>query len=69
MHLAETLLTRDGLNVSEVAGRIGYESEAAFSKAFKRYFGQSPLAHRRQIQLAPATKTLRAEASRAAAAK
>jgi AraC-like DNA-binding protein len=60
MHLAETLLTREGLNVSQVAGRIGYESEAAFSKAFKRYFGQSPLAHRRQTQLAPATKALRA---------
>jgi AraC-like DNA-binding protein len=60
MHLAETLLTRDGLNVGEVAGRIGYESEAAFSKAFKRHFGQSPLAHRRQTQFAPATKALRA---------
>jgi AraC-like DNA-binding protein len=63
MHLAETLLTRDGLNVSEVAGRIGYESEAAFSKAFKRYFGQSPLAHRRQTQRAPATNALRATAA------
>lgn len=64
MHLASTLLTRDGLNVSEVAGRIGYESEAAFSKAFKRFFGQSPLAHRRQLQ-SPLASTLKA--SRAAA--
>jgi AraC-like DNA-binding protein len=69
MHLAETLLMRDGLNVSEVAGRIGYESEAAFSKAFKRYFGQSPLAHRRQTQGTPTTNPLRAEAVRRASAK
>lgn len=68
MHLAETLLTREGLNVSEVAGRIGYESEAAFSKAFKRYFGQSPLAHRRQQQSASA-KSLRPTARRIAIAQ
>jgi AraC-like DNA-binding protein len=60
MHLAETMLIREGLNVGEVARKIGYESEAAFSKAFKRYFGQSPLTHRRQTQLASATKALRA---------
>jgi AraC-like DNA-binding protein len=69
MHLAETLLMRDGLNVSEVAGRIGYESEAAFSKAFKRYFGQSPLAHRRQTQGTPTTNASRAAAVRSASAK
>ncbi len=48
MQLAAELLLRERLNVSEVAGRIGYESEAAFSKAFKRHYGQSPLAFRRQ---------------------
>ena len=45
----------------ETALRVGYESEAAFSKAFKRHFGQPPLAYRRgQVQtkhfdLAPAS--------------
>jgi AraC-like DNA-binding protein len=28
--------------VGETALRVGYESEAAFSKAFKQHFGQSP---------------------------
>jgi AraC-like DNA-binding protein len=59
MHLAATLLTREGLNVGQVAGRVGYDSEAAFSKAFKRRFGQSPLAHRQQEHLPP---TFRSEA-------
>lgn len=55
MQLAADLLLRERLNVSEVARRVGYEAEAAFSKAFKRQFGQSPLAFRRQqTQLAVA---------------
>ncbi len=66
MHVAATLLTREGLNVGQVAGRVGYESEAAFSKAFKRRFGQSPLAHRRQLQAAPFPKRFRSEAASAA---
>ena len=48
MQLAAEFLLRERLNISEIAGRIGYESEAAFSKAFKRHYGQSPLAFRRQ---------------------
>jgi AraC-like DNA-binding protein len=46
MQLAATLL-RDGLlRPSEVAARVGYESEAAFSRTFKRYTGQPPRAFR-----------------------
>jgi AraC-like DNA-binding protein len=41
------LLAEGNLSVRETALRVGYESEAAFSKAFKRHFGQSPLAYRR----------------------
>jgi AraC-like DNA-binding protein len=52
MQLAAEFLLRERLNVSEVAGRIGYDSEAAFSKAFKRHYGQSPLAFRRQQEQA-----------------
>ncbi len=48
MLLAAESLLRERLNVGEVAVRIGYESEAAFSKAFKRHYGLSPLAFRRQ---------------------
>lgn len=48
MQLAAEYVLRERLTVSEIAGRIGYESEAAFSKAFKRHHGHSPLAYRRQ---------------------
>ncbi len=48
---ASRLLAEGGLSVGEAALRVGYESEAAFSKAFKRRFGQSPIAYRRgQVQ-------------------
>jgi len=47
MHLASSLLTSERLNVGEVAERIGYQSDAAFSKAFKRHFGYSPLTMKR----------------------
>src|SRR4030095_4856473 len=45
---AARLLAEGHLSVGETALRVGYESEAAFSKAFKRQFGQSPLAYRRE---------------------
>src|SRR5262249_709978 len=44
---ASRLIVEGNLSVGETAQRVGYESEAAFSKAFKRHFGQSPLAYRR----------------------
>lgn len=41
-------LLRDGaLSLGEVAERVGYDSEAAFSKAFRRRFGSPPGAYRR----------------------
>ena len=42
MHLAQDLLTTSTLTVSEVAHRVGYQSEEAFSRAFKRERGASP---------------------------
>ena len=47
MHLAQTWLAADDLGLAEVAGRLGYQSEAAFSRAFKRFMGVSPGAVRR----------------------
>ncbi|WP_160003943.1 AraC family transcriptional regulator [Rhizobium sp. 18055] len=41
MHLAHQWL-REGQRVSAVARRLGYESEASFSRAFKRVIGASP---------------------------
>jgi AraC-like DNA-binding protein len=52
MHLATGLLRGKGLTLFEVAGRVGYESEAAFSKAFKRQLGMAPGAFRSGAQIA-----------------
>lgn len=48
MHLASQALRREPVTLAELAGRVGYSSEFAFSKAFKRYIGQSPDSFRRQ---------------------
>ena len=42
MQLAQTWLREDGATVAELAARLGYRSEAAFSRAFKRVIGVSP---------------------------
>ena len=43
MQMAAQLLRKEvKMNLSEVSGRVGYLSEHAFSKAFKRYHGVSP---------------------------
>ena len=42
MKLAEEFLRDGRLSVSAVAGKLGYESEASFSRAFKRVTGKSP---------------------------
>lgn len=47
MHLALNLLQEESAGLGELAGRLGYQSEAAFSRAFKRYIGTSPGAVRR----------------------
>jgi len=35
-------------NVAQIGFAVGYDSEAAFSRAFKRQFGTSPGTWRRQ---------------------
>ncbi|MGY1717123.1 AraC family transcriptional regulator [Geodermatophilus sp. SYSU D01106] len=41
MHLA-TVALAEGAQVGQLAGRLGYESEAAFSRAYKRIVGVPP---------------------------
>jgi AraC-like DNA-binding protein len=48
---AETLRTTSR-NVLQVAGDVGYESEAAFNRAFKRRFGEPPARYRREHRAA-----------------
>jgi AraC-like DNA-binding protein len=45
---AATLLRTQPATLIEVARDVGYDSEAAFSKAFKRRFGLAPGAYRRR---------------------
>lgn len=42
MAIARRLQHETDLKLVDVAGRIGYESEFAFSKAFKHIYGISP---------------------------
>ncbi|HET9376250.1 MAG TPA: AraC family transcriptional regulator [Chthoniobacterales bacterium] len=47
MHLAVTRLKEDDASLSDLASQLGYDSEAAFSRAFKRFIGVPPGAIRR----------------------
>jgi AraC-like DNA-binding protein len=47
MQLAKQLLREGTHNVQEIATRVGYESEAAFNRAFKRATGSPPATWRR----------------------
>jgi AraC-like DNA-binding protein len=42
MHLARQILQENRYTIPEVAERVGYNSEAAFNRAFKRYAGVPP---------------------------
>jgi AraC-like DNA-binding protein len=52
MHRAAELLATSDLSVFAVARRVGYDSEEAFSRAFKRDRGLSP-SHWRAARAAP----------------
>jgi AraC-like DNA-binding protein len=49
MHAALRWLRESDAPLSQLASRLGYESEAAFSRAFKRLMGVSPGAARRAV--------------------
>jgi AraC-like DNA-binding protein len=42
LHVAKDLLATTALGVATIARRVGYDSEEAFSRAFKRAYGQAP---------------------------
>jgi AraC-like DNA-binding protein len=43
MAVAQDLLRSSPMSLSDVAWRVGYANEGAFGRAFKRYFGISPI--------------------------
>ena len=46
MHKAAGLMLTGSRSLFEIAESVGYQSEVAFSKAFKRWAGQSPTSYR-----------------------
>lgn len=53
MARAQELLAGDRMRLGEVAARLGYESEPAFSRAFKRVVGVPPSLHRKTAGTVP----------------
>jgi AraC-like DNA-binding protein len=52
LRLAAQALTSSPRGVADIADAVGYESEAAFNRAFKRVFGLPPARYRRQSRKA-----------------
>jgi AraC-like DNA-binding protein len=50
LQLAARLLQTSGKNVGEIAADVGYASQAAFTRAFRRQFNVSPVQYRRQTR-------------------
>jgi len=63
MQKASDLLRQGEEPLEDIAGRVGYESGAAFSKAFKREMGLPPGLYRKE-QVRAVTQVLRSEAQR-----
>ena len=66
MHIALTWLEEEDAPLGEMARRLGYESEAAFSRAFKRFIGFPPGAVRRSTATPTQPRQARAQMSRGA---
>jgi AraC-like DNA-binding protein len=58
LRLAAQALTSTPKGVADIAADVGYESEAAFNRAFKRAFGLPPARYRRETRN-PATHSRR----------
>ena len=49
LHRAQQLLEQSSLSVAQIAEKVGYLSESAFNKAFKRGLGVPPGEFRRNL--------------------
>lgn len=50
LQLGAERLRADGDSLADVAAGVGYESETGFAKAFRKAYGRSPAAYRRQAK-------------------
>ena len=48
MQLAKSLLLKPSENVASIAAKVGYDSDVAFNRAFKRYKGEPPVSWRKR---------------------
>lgn len=62
LHLAQTRLLETDLKLAGIASEIGYESEFAFAKAFKRIVGVPPGIFRRRASYRTTLPIVRAAA-------
>lgn len=53
LQLASRSLEKTSRGVADIAAEVGYESEAAFNRAFKREFGQPPGRYRSDYKSSP----------------
>ena len=54
--MAARSLEKTSRGVAEIAAEVGYDSEAAFNRAFKREFGQPPGRYRSDNKRVPTHK-------------
>jgi len=52
LSLGAQMLGSTAYSVARIAGDVGYESEPAFNRAFKRSFGSPPARFRQQVRAA-----------------
>ena len=50
LQLGGQMLSSTSYSVAQIAAEVGYESEAAFNRAFKREFAIPPARFRRQVR-------------------
>jgi AraC-like DNA-binding protein len=68
MQIASELLSGGNANVATISAEIGYESEAAFSRAFKKMMGVPPSAWRHRVRSGGSCPNLQPAGSLSAAA-
>jgi AraC-like DNA-binding protein len=62
LRLGAQALVSSSRGVAQIAGEVGYESEAAFNRAFKRAFGLPPARYRQETKTARSAATARVDA-------